>query len=158
MRTKLLIPLFLFLVCFISSVEAPAGKAKLKVYYAHPLSLYDTTLEKSDIDTLTALGFKVINPNDPSIERKFQKSQNFGIFLDLVRSSDAIAFRSFAGGEISSGVVSEIRIASELNLPVIELPTMISERALTQEQTIKLLDDSGTTRHCAEVLSTKFPL
>jgi hypothetical protein len=38
------------------------------VYYAHCLHLYGTPQERRDVLTLEALGFKVVNPNDPGVD------------------------------------------------------------------------------------------
>jgi len=36
---------------------------KRKIYYAHPLNIYNTAQEKRNIATLESLGFEVVNPN-----------------------------------------------------------------------------------------------
>lgn len=120
--------------------------AKMKVYYAHPLNIYDTKQELIDIEALSQLGFEVVNPNNPQISKEFEKTHDFKIFLNLVRTCDLLAFRAFADGSISSGVGSEIGAAKEKNMVVLELPSAIAKRTLSREQTTEFLSNSGTFR------------
>lgn len=125
------------------------------VYYAHPLSLYDTPGEKVDIRYLETLGFKVLNPNDDAIEAMFQTSQDFGLFVRLAKSTDAVAVRAFPDGKLSAGVVKEALSALEQGHLVFEIPTTgkgeihllsqddINQRALDIPQTIMYLNRIG---------------
>ena len=125
-------------------MNSQVAHAKMKVYYAHPLSLYDTKQEATDLETLTRLGFEVVNPNSPAVDKEYKQSHDFNVFLNLIRSSDLLAFRSFPDGSISSGVASEIHEAKTKNLPVIELPSGLSKRVLNREQTLEFLVNSGS--------------
>ncbi len=49
----------------------------MKIYYAHPMSLYGTLQEKRDIETLKALGFEVVNPVDYQEEFKSNLDETF---------------------------------------------------------------------------------
>lgn len=114
----------------------------MKVYYAHSVSLYGTQQEKRDIDTLTKLGFEVLNPND-----KFH-TDNYAIhgmnyFGELTKSCDLVAFRSLSDGSIGAGVAAEIDMFKSTGRPIIELPSGISRRKLTIEQTREHIIESG---------------
>jgi hypothetical protein len=125
-----------------------AGDTRPRVYYAHCIALYDTQQEGRDIDTLTGLGWVVVNPNQPKIECEVQRRKELGvnymlIFRDLIKTCDIVAFRALPDGSIPSGVHKELGYATELALPVIELPSSISRRGLTREQTHEYIAEVG---------------
>lgn len=115
---------------------------KKKIYYAHNMLQYGSNIEAQDIETLEKLGFEVINPNHPDNEaeyfkrKKEQPGKEFTVFTDLVKTCDFLAFRSIMG-RISAGVGKEIKFAKEHNLPIIEMPTITTDRFLTVEETIE---------------------
>lgn len=128
-------------------------------YYAHVLALYGTPQELRDITTLSRLGFEVMNPNDPKIQKACDdfralhgavtevtaehKSVMYEIFKPIVQGCDALAFRALPDGTISSGVVKEIEMAREISIPVIELPSAITRRALSLSETREYLREVG---------------
>ncbi len=117
---------------------------KLKVYYAHPINLYNTPQEKRDIETLEALGFEVVNPNTDEHQKNYQAyketvTYSFDYFINIVKQCDAVAFRSFIDFKISSGVGEEILVGKI----VIELPTLLTERILTVYETKERLKELG---------------
>lgn len=116
------------------------NKMKLKCYYAHCLAIYNTLQEQRDVKLLESLGFKVVNPNQPKYQEKY-KTQGMFFFKKLVQSCDIIAFRSLPSGEIPAGVAAEID--NGLSIPVIELPSGISRRTLTVNQTREYLREIG---------------
>lgn len=108
---------------------------KLKVYYAHPMYLYNTPQEKRDIEILEKMGFEVINPNsEPYIsEYKIEIEagrHNMDYWNKLALSCDILAFRSLPDGSILSGVGSEILCCMNEKRPIIELPSMIKKRII----------------------------
>lgn len=105
-------------------------KTKLKAYYAHPMALYGTETEKKDLQTLAALGFKVINP----AERQYSTLQ-MDEFVALAVSCDLVAFRSFDDGKVGSGVFLEVMGAIKANKPVLELTPFLSGRVLSRNET-----------------------
>ena len=113
-----------------------------KIYYAHNMLQYGSNIEAQDIGTLEILGFEIINPNHPDNEaayfnrKKEAPGTEFTVFTDLVKGCEGIAFRSIMG-RISAGVGKEIRFAKELGLPIIEMPTITTDRFLTVEETIE---------------------
>ena len=64
-------------------------------------------------------------------------------FAELVRSCGAVAFRVLPDGSIPAGVAKEIAVANEVGKPVIELPSGISRRVITVEQTREYLAEVG---------------
>jgi hypothetical protein len=114
----------------------------MKIYYAHPVSLYGTKQEARDIATLRALGFEVLNPNSPEHVEHYAR-EGMCYFLDLALSCDAIAFRAFPTGEIGAGIAAEVDAVSAYGKPVIELPGNILARTATVDRTMELLREAG---------------
>ena len=103
-----------------------------KCYYAHPMSIYGTPQETRDIELLESLGFEVVNPSEMSFD-------DLDDYCTVAAGCDLVAFRSLPDGSITSGVAEEIKTSER----VIELPSAISRRSLTLEQTIQALMESG---------------
>jgi len=112
------------------------------VYYARPISHYNTDQDQRDLDTLQALGFEVVNPNTEVLQERYKK-EGMDVFLNLIKSCDALAFRSFSDLKISAGVMKEINVAIDHGLLVIELPTLTWSRFLSVEETRNYLKDLG---------------
>jgi hypothetical protein len=106
----------------------------MKIYYARPISLYNTKQEERDLKLLTDLGFEILNPNKEELQKRY-KAEGMDVFIAAVKDCDALAFRSFQDSKISAGVKKEIDAALELNKPVIELPTITIQRVLSVEDT-----------------------
>lgn len=102
----------------------------LKAYYAHPIALHKSDIEKKDLKTLRALGFEVINPS----LKKYSTLQ-MNDFVKLATSCDLVAFRSFDDGKVGSGMWLEIKAAKEAGIPVIELGSFLDNRVLTRNET-----------------------
>jgi hypothetical protein len=114
----------------------------MKIYYARPISLYNTAQDKRDIELMESLGFEVINPNKEALQERY-KAEGMSVFLEAVKDCDSLAFRAFPDGMLGAGVMKEIQQAEELNKPVIELPTSTSKRILSVEDTRSYLSYSG---------------
>lgn len=110
----------------------------MKIYYARPVSLYNTKQEERDLLLLTQLGFSIVNPNKEELQLAY-KDKGMGVFTAAVKDCDALAFRSFQDGKISAGVKKEIDTALELGKPVIELPTITQNRVLSVDETREYL-------------------
>lgn len=108
---------------------------KLTAYFARPISNYDTLQDKRDIETINALGFKLINPNKEEIQEQYA-AEGMQAYIKLVDKSDLVIFRSFVDGKISAGVYKEIIATGK---PVLELPTITSKRVLSVEDTREYL-------------------
>lgn len=110
----------------------------MKVYYARPISIYNTMQDERDIRMLELMGFEVNNPNKAELSERY-KTEGIEAYLKLVRDSDIVAFRAFQDGSIGAGVYKEINEAMAHNKPVIELPTITSKRILSVEDTREYL-------------------
>jgi hypothetical protein len=113
-----------------------------KVYYAHPITLYNTQIEKEDIKTLTSMGFEVYNPNSNECDEGYNK-HGMQFFQDIIAKCDGVVFRSFPDGSIPAGVAKEIGWAEEYELFVLELPRMVTSRTLGVNETRTYLKEMG---------------
>lgn len=113
---------------------------KMRVYYAHPVSLYGTKQEARDVATLEGLGFQVINPNGPQHQIGYEEG-GMDYFTRIVQACDAVAFRAFPDGSIGAGIAKEVRAAE--GKPVIELPSRVGGRALSVDDTREVLTEMG---------------
>jgi hypothetical protein len=100
----------------------------LTVYYAHPMALYDSPVERKDLRTLKKLGFKVVNP----AKRELDTMEDY---VNLACSCDLVAFRAFEDGKVGSGVFIEVAAAMKADIPVIELTPFLPGRVLTRNET-----------------------
>jgi hypothetical protein len=114
----------------------------MKAYYAHPITIYNTPVERNDVKTLTDLGYTVINPNEPQHELAYQE-RGMPYFLELVRCCDLLVFRAFPDGSIPAGVYGEIQAAYHELMPVLEMPNGVEQRMLTVKQTREFLYQNG---------------
>ena len=110
----------------------------MKVYYARPISLYNTKQENRDLAYFKELGWDALNPNKEELQIRYAQ-EGMDVFLMAVTSCDALVFRSFQDGKISAGVMKEIDKAIELGKPVLELPTITSSRVLSVDDTREYL-------------------
>lgn len=110
----------------------------MKIFYARPVSLFGTKQEARDFETLKQLGFDVIDPNNDDSQKRYA-SEGIGVFLELVRESDAVAFRSFPDGKIGAGLCGQIDEALRMGKPVIELATITEARKMSVDATREYL-------------------
>lgn len=120
-----------------------------KVYYAHCLAIYNTPTESRDLLTLSALGFEVVNPNQPAhqqgcTEMAKQPGKNaMDYFEKFADECDLIAFRSLPDGGIPAGVAKEVEWFKQRGKPVIELPCAIARRSMPLDVTREYLSQCG---------------
>jgi hypothetical protein len=103
------------------------------VYYAHPLSHYDTDFEWECVETilhmLTPIGedptegyIHIMNPNQRWLSNLYKNRTNgtdpFEIFREIVRSCNAIVGVTFFDGTLGSGVAEEMREGLRNGIPV----------------------------------------
>jgi hypothetical protein len=112
------------------------------VYYARPISLYNTAQDQRDLELLTSLGFELNNPNKAELVERY-KTEGMEVYLQLVRNSDILAFRAFPDGKIGAGVMKEIEEAQKHGKAIIELATITSGRVLSVEDTRSYLKYLG---------------
>ena len=101
------------------------------IYYAHPMSWYGTDNERADMQVLRQEwpGVEIINPSAPDIVDEFeawkQHGQNWltpmNFFTDLVKNSEALAYRPYRDGKVGAGVAQEILHAHVWGLPIYQL-------------------------------------
>jgi nucleoside 2-deoxyribosyltransferase len=115
----------------------------MKVYYAHPITMYDTWDEQHEVKMLELMGFEVLNPNCDELDKAYNANKDFEVFLKAIESCDAVFYSAMEDGMISSGVVKEIVFAFELGMPVFEIPRNCQARYLTKEQTRERLVEAG---------------
>lgn len=124
----------------------------MRCYYAHCLALYDTPQERRDVELLTALGFEVDNPNQPTIQKRCDEWKRrgrdgnqllTGIFKPRVRRAGVVAFRALPDGSIPAGVAKELEFARAAGVPVIELPSAVRRRTLSLDATREYLKEVG---------------
>ncbi len=112
------------------------------VYYAHPISMYDSVLESTDIAFLTRVGLKVVNPAKLSeFVEPMNSTDRMNYFYRLVRRCDCLAFRSFVDGKIGAGVQFEIGSMETKGGMIFELRPPVVHRALTIKDTKKRLQN-----------------
>jgi nucleoside 2-deoxyribosyltransferase len=118
----------------------------MKIYYAHPLTMYGSEREKKDLLLLAQLGFEVYNPNQEAVTKQYlaaraRQEQNEAfdafahVFKPLVLACDGVAFRAFGDGRVGAGVATECNWAVVDGRPVFELPTYVRTRFLTVSET-----------------------
>lgn len=126
----------------------------MKVYYAHPISMYGCEQESDDIEFLKSLGLIVCNP--AKIEKvvdPWESAERMEWFCNLVRKCDCLAFRSFVGGKIGSGVLHEISAMQCKGGFVFEIEPYYKDRGLTLEQTRQELKQIKQKKHIPLALS-----
>lgn len=112
------------------------------VYFARPISNYNTHQDRRDLEVLKQLGFIVLDPNSPEHTREYE-AHGMPYFESLVQKADMLFFRGLADNSIPAGVAKEIRAMQAKNGIVIEFPSAISRRTLSVEETREFLRDSG---------------
>lgn len=122
-----------------------------KVYYAHFMGIYDTPQELRDIATLTALGFEVVNPNQPGIQAEVDEELQKGSYSDMfdnvfgqrVRECEVFAFRPLPDGRIPGGIAIELKEAMKNDKLIIELPCGMHARFMGRDDTREYLSNIG---------------
>jgi len=114
----------------------------VKHYYARCQALDKTPQYDRDVALLRSLGFDVWEADQKEKEASYRK-EGMEFFLREVRKCDALAFRALPSGKIPAGVYKEIMTALEEQIPVIELPSALSQRGLSVEQTREYLREIG---------------
>lgn len=115
---------------------------KMKVFYAHCKSIYNTPQEERDIAILQSLGFDVINPNSKYHDEQYAL-KGMAYSGELITQVDAVAFRSLPEGHISAGVAYEIETANRQGKVVIELPSYSHRHIMDVDETRQYLHEVG---------------
>jgi hypothetical protein len=91
-----------------------------RIYYAHPISDYDTHYERAMISFLEINGMVVENPNQPLHQEGYEKD-GMKYFMQVLEGCDGCVFSSFPGGIVGAGVAMEVQNFLDRNLPVAQL-------------------------------------
>lgn len=126
------------------------------VYYAHPLTEYDTQREELVVAGLELCWDQVVNPNTPEHSAGYA-AHGMAHFDRVCADCDACVFSSFSDGKVGAGVYREAQQFLETGRPVFEahvvglgeqrqavlLPTggIDPRRVLTIEQTRKRIQE-----------------
>jgi len=116
-----------------------------KIYYAHPISLYNTPQEERDLEFLKFLwpDTEVYNPNS---EFDYERYKEYGMewFFERIGDCDLVVFRPFPDGKIGAGVWDEIMFA-DVNccIPIMEIPILLESRKLSVDDTREYLKHAG---------------
>lgn len=103
--------------------------SKKLIYFAHPISLYNTLVEMVIIEALTRRGFRVVNPGEIQYQRAYEarryvnpKENPMAYWLELADTCTDCAFIPFPqthGAEgvplsnrprVSAGVIKEVNL------------------------------------------------
>jgi hypothetical protein len=114
----------------------------MRAYYAHCKVIYGTPQEARDIALLQSLGFEVVNPADKQYEQAWAE-QGMALKEKFADECDLIIFRSLPDLRIPAGVAKEIEAFKVRSKAVLELPSGLSCRAITVEQTREYLAEVG---------------
>lgn len=117
----------------------------MKIYYAHPISMYGTDQEKRDIQTIEKLfpGSFIYNPGNDDSSSDGYKTKGMQYFYDIVEKCNLLIFRSFVDGKIGAGVWGEIEHSLSCSIPVLELPLLLRNRVLSVDDTREYLKLCG---------------
>lgn len=105
----------------------PSAQQEKKVYFAHPINTYHTTLEEECLEFIrgTFREYAIVNPSDEShrvivseMKRHDPNANVMGYFEDLVIACDIILVLPFLDGKWGAGVYREAEIAIEHNKEV----------------------------------------
>jgi hypothetical protein len=114
----------------------------MKIYYAHPMVIYNSLQEERDLDLIKRLfpDAEIFNPNNPTTQEECKGEMEY--FYNIVRTCDLIVFRGLPNMKIPAGVWGEIQCGIENTIPSIELPCL-TERKMSVEDTRQFMRDIG---------------
>jgi hypothetical protein len=103
-------------------------KKRVVVYFAHPISHYDTELENDCEEFIhnafgqysedSKLDIDIVNPNTLFVQKHVDRLRAEGVedyfdfFREMVKSCDIIVMTSFLDGKIGAGVAEEGTVAA----------------------------------------------
>jgi len=88
------------------------------IYYAHPVSMYDSDDEKFIVKILSDLG-PVLNPNGEEHQKGYDV-EGMAYFIRLLEECSSCVFSTFRDGKIGAGAAKEIKYFLERKLPVFQ--------------------------------------
>lgn len=90
-----------------------------KAYFAHPVSDYGKPRQKEAIESITKMGYDVVNPDTPENQKAYEK-QGMSYFLKMISECDVLIYMTFPNSKIGAGVYKEIALAEALEMPIWE--------------------------------------
>ena len=99
------------------------------VFYAHPIAYYDSDIERNDINLLQRMGFKVLSPHGEDNGAMYREL-GMKYSLVLLSKCDMVAFRAYEDQVVGAGVQQELEWATQLGMPIIELPSLVTRKSL----------------------------
>lgn len=88
----------------------------MKIYFAHPISTYCSSIEQTALTLLKAVKYEVINPSEEEHQKNCGPDMNN--WVALAQTAEAIAILPFKDGSIGAGVAAEALGVFEQNKPV----------------------------------------
>lgn len=112
------------------------------IYYAHSIAIYGTKQEARDVEIIKRVfpDDSIINPNTPDVQSQYHGDMD--IFKSIVQKCGIFVFRALPNGKIPAGIAKEIECATDVNIPIIELPCF-TERTMTVDDTRQFLKETG---------------
>lgn len=93
----------------------------MSVYYAHPVSAYDTAQEASDVAVIESTIGTVVNPNSTHHNERYQQAGMPYFFDEVLPACQSCVVRAFDDGKIGAGVYAEAEWFIARGLPVREI-------------------------------------
>ena len=120
-------------------------------YYARCQAIYGTPQEARDIELIESLGYRVLEfPSQDAIDAMKLANHNNPdwnvmdhVFMPIVRGANILFFRSLPGLAIPAGVAREIKYATNIDTPVLELPSFSMRPILDVDDTRLYLKEIG---------------
>lgn len=113
-----------------------------RAYFARPINIYGSNQEKRDIELISSMGFSVAEITDSATQEKY-KTRGMQVFLDMIKEREALFFRALPDCSIPAGVLLEVKQAISLDIPVLEIPSAITRRGLSVDETREYLRQVG---------------
>jgi hypothetical protein len=90
--------------------------SKPKLYFAHPINVYDTTLEQTLLMLIEERfpGYEIVNPNAPEHTEGYRAQGMSYFFQEVLPGCDACVLLAFPDGKIGKGVYNEAEKLHEI--------------------------------------------
>lgn len=95
--------------------------------------LYATTCRQKDAPAVVADKAKLLKRGFTIVEDPLQ----------IENDIDALVFRTWPGGYIPHGMGELIKIFQEMGKPILEIPSSLNQRVLSEEETAEVFYDLG---------------
>lgn len=112
---------------FINIIQSPIPTKKIRIYFAHPTSTYNTFIESDFINHFSKFNdvIEMVNPNSPEHQLGYKK-EGMEYFKKIVQSCDRLYAFSFGDNTIGAGIAQEMDWMFEKGGPVIFFPFFLN--------------------------------